>query len=164
MKINKSFEEAGDAPQEIQLPDSIVLGSCAVDLLPLLLGKSQYYETYLICRPANQRKVDTNVPNISSIPRVKVEVGTFDNQPILSNINILHLTLESIYNIPEVMAWPQMRHRVAVSLPLSNSVRYISLRILLLHIHKFVVIFSNICDYAIPCICFFSNVFIWLML
>lgn len=126
-----------NATKEPQIPDGpIEIGNCTLDLLPLILGEVEIKETLLVRRPPELR---TYLLNFNTVPNVVVKAYTKDELPVLSKEkdegveeeherekilgpNIFNVTLECIYNLPDVMKRKDLKCKLCMFLPNSKNV------------------------------------------
>ncbi|KAK1117029.1 hypothetical protein K0M31_017077 [Melipona bicolor] len=86
------------------LPTSKLLGICNLDLMPLILGESTFTEKLILETPVFS--FDGELIPWQNLPRLTVTVMQDQTSIFQPNemINFLHITIESIYNIPEIFA------------------------------------------------------------
>ncbi|KAF3430336.1 hypothetical protein E2986_11628 [Frieseomelitta varia] len=86
------------------LPTSKLLGICNLDLIPVILGESTFTEKLILETPIFS--FDGELIPWQNLPRLTVTVMQDQTSIFQPNeiMNFLHITIESIYNIPEIFA------------------------------------------------------------
>ncbi|VEN60649.1 unnamed protein product [Callosobruchus maculatus] len=98
---------------------SEVYGICMIDFIPLFYGKSSFRETLLI-KPT-KKSLDHQMIPYKNHPKITVTVS-IDQELYFKDSNILSLTVESIYNIPELMT-PNQSYVICAMIPMEGSHR-----------------------------------------
>nr|CAH7767215.1 unnamed protein product [Callosobruchus chinensis] len=96
---------------------SEVYGICMIDFIPLFYGKSSFTETLLI-KPTKKSLDHLMIP-YKNHPKITVTVS-IDKELYFKGSNILSLTVESIYNIPELMG-PGQSYIICAMIPMEGS-------------------------------------------
>ncbi|CAH1975158.1 unnamed protein product [Acanthoscelides obtectus] len=78
-----------------------IYGICMIDFIPLFYGKTSFTEALLI-KPT-RKSLDHKMIPYKNHPKIIVTVS-IDQELHFKNSNILSLTVESIYNLPELMS------------------------------------------------------------
>lgn len=112
-----------------------IVGTCTLDLLPLFLGQEQVLQTIPLV--VSHRVFDETMIAWKEIPKVVIRVKVEETWDMLNTklSNLVSLTIESMYNIPNIMT-PEMEYCVCTLLPSVNSVSVNNV-IFLLHIHDY---------------------------
>nr|CAI5868638.1 unnamed protein product [Callosobruchus analis] len=93
-----------------------VYGICIIDFVPLFYGKTCFTETLFI-KPT-KKSLDHKMIPYKNHPKIAVTVSV-DKELYFKDSNILSLTVESIYNIPELMA-PNQSYVVCTMIPMEG--------------------------------------------
>lgn len=92
-----------------------------MDLLPFFLGKRDIFES-LPVRKTLFFSID-DCQSIRNTPYIQVRITADEPLVDIDNSNILSLTVESLYNLPNLMV-EDMVYNVAVHIPISEDVIY----------------------------------------
>ncbi|XP_076271395.1 cilia- and flagella-associated protein 70-like [Rhynchophorus ferrugineus] len=95
---------------------SELYGMCTIDLIPLFYGETKFTEKILL-RPVKQSCLLLNTHK--RYPEVTVTIEVKENDKLLEIPNILHFTIESIFNPPTLMV-EDMETKICAMFPLGN--------------------------------------------
>ncbi|KAF5285616.1 hypothetical protein FQR65_LT13097 [Abscondita terminalis] len=100
-----SSKSAKTKTTETQLPikEAVLLGTANLDLLPLFTGNKCFTESLLIYK--TEKYYDDQLVPVNIMPRLLVEVSVKEDTWLPTEAtNVISLTIESIYHIPEVLS------------------------------------------------------------
>ncbi|CAG9823002.1 unnamed protein product [Phaedon cochleariae] len=99
--------------------DPQVYGICAIDFLPLFQGEKSFSETMLI-KPIKVYK-DEKMNSYKAHPKIIITVS-INEELNLTNGVMMNFTLESIYNIPQLMK-PDMDYKICHMVSLNETLK-----------------------------------------
>lgn len=120
-KLISAIKSDGTVVTEPKPSGPIQVGTASIDLLPLFLGNREICE--LIPVKKSQFFSLEDCRSIRNTPYLQIRILCDECLVEIENSNIVNLTVESLYNLPSIMA-ENMFYQIAVHIPNSEDVRF----------------------------------------
>lgn len=137
-KGSKASQKSESSASEVSKPTGpVIIGSCCLDLLPLFEGHRHVAEVLCVRKTRFFSLLDC--ASVHDTPLLQVRAVVEERLCNTRNTNILNVTVESLYNIPNIMS-PEMTYKIATCLPNPSGVN--------MHFfYRQIFLFSMWCEY-----------------